>query len=89
MKNKIYLTEEGKKEIEESILELKKPIAHHDGVYVSDVQIAEYELLEKLLESAIILPFEKSWEEVEFCYEYALEDLQGKYKNGVIIQPKQ
>ena len=36
-------------DIQKRIEELKKPIAHYDGIYVSDEQIAEYEALEEIL----------------------------------------
>ena len=43
--------------IQKRIEELKKPIAHHDGIYVSERQIAEYESLEEILsQSTPLIP---------------------------------
>ena len=85
----IYLTPEGKQEIENKIAELEKPTFHWDGIYVSEKAEERIEVYKELFESATILLVEESWDEVEFCYEYALEELQEKYPNGVVIQPKQ
>ena len=46
-----------KSQIEKRIEELKKPIAHYDGIYVSERQIAEYESLEEILsQSTPLIP---------------------------------
>lgn len=43
--------------IQKRIEELKKPIAHYDGIYVSDTQRAEYEALEEILsQSTPLIP---------------------------------
>lgn len=51
--------------IEKRIQELKKPIAHYDGIYVSDVQKAEFEALEEILsQSTPLIPeIEKAFDE--------------------------
>ena len=92
----IYLTPEGKQEIENKIAELESYKREHEKV---EINMFDYiwaaktsqtiDLLKEILLSATILLVEESWDEVEFCYEYALEELQEKYPNGVVIQPKQ
>jgi len=90
----IYLTQEAKQEIEAKITELEKQLqlvgnlfedVEHNHNYISN----KIKTHKEILESATILPVEESWDEVEFCYECALEDLQETYPQGVIIQPKQ
>lgn len=44
-----------KSAIQKRMEHLKKPIAHHDGIYVSDEQRAEYEALYQLLFQSIPL----------------------------------
>ena len=56
----IYLTQEGKQEIEAKIAELSKPKCHHDGKYVSEGAFGKIFLLEEILSSATILPVEES-----------------------------
>jgi hypothetical protein len=78
----IFITEEGKKAIEDKIAELKKPIAHYDGIYVSEAANAEVELLKEILSSATMLPVEESWEGVSRDMSPMVEVY---YPNGVII----
>jgi hypothetical protein len=82
----IYLTEEGKKEIEAKISELEIDLENHiqhckmtgsDYDYQFEQGI---ELYKEILSFATILPVEESWENVN--------DLLNIYKNGVIIKPK-
>jgi hypothetical protein len=86
----IYLTEEGKQEIEAKIAELEKIITLHPAVHVIGT-IHRSELYKEILASAIILPVEESWEdsldrtEVTDCI-YANKLY---YPQGVIIQTKQ
>ena len=50
--------------IQKRIEELKKPIAHYDGIYVSDTQRKEYETLEEIIsQSTPLIPI------VEDCYD--------------------
>lgn len=84
----IYLTEEGKKVIEDKIADLKYhlKINPHDLYAIGQVYI-----LKQTLSSATILPVEESWEDVEL-YPPDNESQMEKtlrLKNGVIIQPKQ
>jgi hypothetical protein len=94
----IYLTEEGKQEIENKIAELEEYKDSNickdprDWSFVSGKQA----MLKEILASAIVLPIEESWEKLE---ENLLEGLHEHtrlervipidYPNGVIIQPKQ
>jgi hypothetical protein len=98
----IYLTPEGKAEIEAKIAELKNQELFGDSYYI---QYGTIQTLEQLLFSATILPIEESWDIVhEHCYssfqnfkEHEYEDyfcneekyFKKTYPNGVIIQPKQ
>jgi len=87
----IYITEEAKQEIESKIVELETNIKQFKSIMPAYDPVASNTQLfvfKEMLQSATILPVEESWDEVEFCYEYALEDLQEKYPQGVIIQPK-
>jgi hypothetical protein len=83
----LYLTQEGKQEIETIIAELEKPAFHWDGIYVSEKAEERIEVYKELLESATILPVEESWDKLFPCSWNSInrEDI----KNGVIIQPKQ
>jgi hypothetical protein len=85
----IYLTEEGKKDIEDRIAELEILSERNAkvGQYDSEGQVADE--LKEILSSATILPVKESWDTVEFSYDSPLEDLEETYPNGVIIQPKQ
>ena len=81
----IYLTEEGKKAIEDKIAELEETYREYASW---EEKYGELQTLKEILESAIILPVEKSWENV-----IDIHDPEGAcnkyYPNGVIIQPKQ
>jgi hypothetical protein len=86
----IYLTEEGKKEIEAIITNLKKPAPHYDGIYVSERADERMEVFEEILSSATILPVEDNWDEIRLL---DIIDSSGtgnltkaKYPNGVIIK---
>jgi len=91
----IYLTEEGKKEIENKIADYERSEAYDDEYYERELQ-GKYKIHKEILASAIILPVEESWEKLE---ENLLEGLHEHtrlehvisidYPNGVIIQPKQ
>jgi hypothetical protein len=81
----IYLTQEGKQEIEAKIAERRKysPIETEDDWYEN----GELNVYKEILESATILPVEENWLKV-----FNIE--QGKttpetYPNGVIIKSKQ
>ena len=84
----IYLTQEGKQEIEAKIDELESARREHEKV---EINMFDYiwaaktsqtiDLLIEILSSATILPVEKS---ENFNLSKVLE-----YKEGVIIQPKQ
>ena len=88
MKNKIYLTEEAKQEIEATIAELE---SSHEPQRDFDFS-RELKIYKKVLSSATILPVEESWDkavpdgiEEDIIFDY----IQNKFKQGIIIQPKQ
>jgi hypothetical protein len=83
----IYLTQEGKQEIEAKIAEIES----YEGL-----ESGFADTLKEILSSATILPVEESWDKLE---ENLLEGLHEHtklenvisidYPQGVIIQPKQ
>jgi hypothetical protein len=82
--NGIYLTEEGKKEIEKKINQLESTINLTGWVS------ARIETFKQILVSATILPVEESWENVELYppdNESQFEKTMS-LKNGVIIKSK-
>ncbi len=83
--NGIYLTEEGKKEIEKKINQLESTINLTGWVS------ARIETFKQILVSATILPVEESWENVELYppdNESQFEKTMS-IKNGVIIKSKE
>jgi len=90
---KIYLTEEGKKEIEAKIASLEN---HEDfnskwtHDKARDILKTQWYIYKKILSLATILPVEESWNEcISATSEYnRIQDLKKIYSNGVIIQTK-
>jgi hypothetical protein len=79
----IYLTEEGKQEIEKKIDQLKSTIDLTGWVS------ARITTFEQILSSATILPVEESWNlSVVSINPFKQGNLKSLYPNGVIIQPK-
>ena len=78
----IYLTEEGKKAIED-YLEGLNTYLNPETLLYNDGKI---DLLKEILSSATILPVEESWEGVSKDIS-PIDEVY--YPNGVIIQPKQ
>ncbi len=93
--NGIYLTQEGKQEIEDKIAEIEKE-RFYGSELNSDYRIGQQKVWKEILSSATILPVEENWEKLE---ENLLKGLHEHtpfmnvvgidYPNGVIIQPKQ
>jgi hypothetical protein len=98
----IYLTEEGKQEIEAKIAELEtyqhtiddiENCSDEDCFYIGE-RSGEILKLKEILSSATILPVEESWEsmvEGDDDYEHYIENIvcfPSSYPNGVIIEPK-
>lgn len=83
--NGIYLTQEGKQEIEAKIAELENYTYATQNIWIEGQNSGMLEILEDILSSAIILPVEESWESVS---DYITSIEQSYYPNGVIIQPK-
>jgi hypothetical protein len=90
----IYLTQEGKKEIEAKIANLKKSEEVNlrtRFMMGADMNGGFIDALETILLSATVLPVEESWEDVEL-YPPDNESQFEKtisLKNGVIIKPKE
>jgi hypothetical protein len=84
----IYLTQEGKQEIEAKIAELEK--CSSDAERIEGFKLGRLKELNKILSLATILPVEESWKlSVVSITPYKQGLLKSLYKNGVIIQPKQ
>ena len=90
----IYLTQEGKQEIEAKIAELEKleEDEFFDEHLINDY-LSQIRTYKEILSSATILPVEESWkligENTGTFYDDDGEVLHSHFKNGVIIQPKQ
>jgi hypothetical protein len=80
----IYLTEQGKQEIEAKIA------LYERLQYKSAIHIGELNLLKEILSSATILPVEESWEEIFSIHGMSkvITNFSSIYPQGVIIQPK-
>jgi len=91
----IYLTEEGKKELEARIAELETcqhtlddidNCSDEDCFYIGETS-GEISKLKEILASSTILPVEDSWDNAIDTHD--VENAFVKhYPNGVIIQPK-
>jgi len=84
----IYLTEQSKQEIEAKIAELET-IRNESSSDNNDYYLGRLKELEEVLSSAIILPVEKSLNDIPISVLMAKQNLSEYYPNGVIIQPKQ
>ncbi|MEY3420925.1 MAG: hypothetical protein RIR48_1214 [Bacteroidota bacterium] len=88
----VYLTEEGKKVIEDKIAELEKPLNKQPA----NIDTIHYKLIDaykEILSSATILSVEESWKHIGHdsgvFWGTDADILLSMYPNGVIIQPKQ
>jgi hypothetical protein len=89
----IYLTEEGKQDIETEIADLEEHLLIKQKEFTSHVHLCGFlqkqiNLLKEILSSATILPVEEDWYHVHFVLDEAGEQLGIEYPNGVIIQPE-
>jgi ASC-1-like (ASCH) protein len=86
--NGIYLTQEGKKEIEDRIVELENTQSITEDTLIWNKCVNEKNILKEILLVAKILPVEKSWENIaESSREMSLENLLiSNFENGVIIK---
>ena len=88
MKNKIYLTEQGKQEIEAKISKLTELATSKETMSIS--YIAQHCVYSLILQSATILPVEESWNQFNMSNKsLTLENKKIWYPQGVIIQSKQ
>jgi hypothetical protein len=85
----VYLSEEGKKSIENKIAELENYTYATQNIWIEGQNSGMLKILEEIVSSATLLHVEESWDTVEFSYDSPLEDLQEKYPNGVVIKSKQ
>lgn len=88
----IYLSEEGKKEIEAKIAELES-ISPLDRLCYDGMIEVEERVYKEILSSATILPVEESWERLSLKTVGSTHAVPSaiveKFEQGVIIQPKQ
>jgi hypothetical protein len=94
----IYLSEEGKKAIEDKIAELEVARREHEKVEINmfdSIWAAKtsqaIDMLKEILSSATILPVEEDWDDTipdGTPWEDSSYTLSKKHPNGVIIQPK-
>jgi hypothetical protein len=88
----IYLTEQGKQEIEAKIAELEE---YKDSEICKDPRdwsftSGKQAILKEILSSPTILPVEKSWESLENHFGTIPNTMvKRNFPQGVIIQPKQ
>lgn len=82
----IYLTEEGKKEIENKIADYERSEAYDDEYYERELQ-GKYKIHKEILASAIVLPIEESYKIL--AVKTMITPITELCPNGVIIQPKQ
>ena len=83
----IYLTQEGKQEIEAKIAELENYTYATQNIWIEGQNSGMLKILEEILSSATILPVEESWatiSESALAFHY-----HQSFPNGAIIQPKQ
>jgi hypothetical protein len=84
----IYLTEEGKKSIEDRIVKL-----HEDwkGKVGYNMVLFNIDLLKEILSSATILPVEEDWDDamIKAIKHQENNGMEILYPNGVIIKSKQ
>ena len=78
----IYLTQEGKQEIEAKIKHIK--VLEINSV-LSNFYQGQIAILKEILSSATILPVEESWGNMPI----GVNESELSYPQGVIIQPKQ
>jgi len=94
--NGIYLTQEGKKEIEAKIAEIEKEIKEEMNPFIHTAISEQLNVYNKILASATILPVEESWYKVIENVENDSQSLilqtpfimKSLYEQGVIIQSK-
>jgi hypothetical protein len=80
----IYLTEEGKQELEAAISELRVKVSHYEAINCRHRRggaLAQIFTLQEILRLATVIPVESGYN--EFYYN------SNEYPQGVIIQPKQ
>jgi hypothetical protein len=84
----IYLSEQGKKEIEAKIVEIEKLKNDTQATLEWNEAVVMINVYKKILLSATILPVEESWNKVDEKSDYGLSS-EEFYPQGVIIQTKQ
>jgi hypothetical protein len=81
----IYLTQEGKQEIEAKIAQLNKWKIEPDAFFTLSEYQRMIDVYKEILSSATILPVEESWGDMPI----GSNESEMLYPQGVIIQPKE
>jgi hypothetical protein len=88
----IYLTEEGKKAIEDKIAELENYTYATQNIWIEGQNSGMLKVLEEILSSAIILPVEENWVDIQNTVvsrkQLPFSFTEEYYPNGVIIKNK-
>jgi hypothetical protein len=86
----IYLSEEGKKEIESKIVELENYTYATQNIWIEGQNSGMLKILEEILSSATILPVEESWADFNYWTtgKDCPKDKKTHFPNGVIIEKK-
>jgi hypothetical protein len=89
----IFITEEGKKEIEDKIAELEEDLKEEVNSFIYTDVSAELNTYKRILFYATILPVEESWEKLSLKSVGSTHAVPSaiveKFEQGIIIQPKQ
>jgi hypothetical protein len=83
--NGIFLTQEGKQEIEAKIAELKDYTYATQNIWIEGQNSGVLKTLEEILSSVTILPVEESWGNMPI----GVNESELSYPQGVIIHSKQ
>lgn len=81
----IFITAEGKQELEAKIAELEKPFMNWSREEDSYEKYANAQVYKEILKYATVLPVEESWEHID----ENTHTITKMYPQGVVIQPKQ
>ncbi len=85
----IYITAEGKAEIEAKIAEINNRINKYRVLETADyLSLGRINQLKEILEHATVLPVEESWDLLVLSFSDK-KDLKHRAPQGVIIKPKQ
>ncbi len=85
----IYLTKQGKQEIEAEIAKFEKEIEEEVNPFIHTAISEALNIYKEILSSATILPVEESFYDLDISNVSPEQKLYKKYPNGVIIKSKE